>query len=378
MGKYFSVLLLIVLVLVLVLSGCSPAATPASSQPVGSSTAAPAPTSQAPIELRFSDHNPPTGRIAVKYIEPWAREIEKASKGRIKITMYFGETLNKGTESIAAVTGGITDLAWVVHGFYSGKFPLSDVMTLPFIGAPEGNYQGRQLSSAAINSIIYQDLYDNMPEIQAEYQGMKLLYNHVSMPYFLSTTKKPVRTMEDLKGMKIRELGGPPTDMWKLLGANPMMLNSADIYDSASKGVIDGAALQWSLIGTFRFYEVFKYYTDMGTTLGTFSVVMNQNTWNKLTPDLQQAVMSVSGKWGAEYAGTNAYGFDLQQEVMDTMKKNNYSMEKVSLTPAEAQRWKQVAGQPLWDSWVKELASKGLAGQKVMDQTLSLVKKYTN
>jgi TRAP-type C4-dicarboxylate transport system substrate-binding protein len=375
MRKLISVVLLVTLALVLILTGCAqPAPAP---KPPDSTTPATPPAPAKPIELRFSDHNPPNGRISVKYIEPWAREIEKATNGRIKVTMYFGEVLNKGTESIPAVMGGITDLAWVVHGFYPGKFNLSSVMMLPFIGAPEGDFDGRKLSSAAINSIIFQELYETVPEIQSEYQGFKHLYNHVSMPYFLTSTKKPVSKMEDLQGMKIRELGGPPTEMWKLLGANPMLLGMTDVYDAAEKGVIDGAGLQWSAIGTFRFYEVFKFYTDMGTTLSTYSVVMNQNKWNSLPKDLQDAVTKVSGKWGAEYAGTKAYGFDLQQEVVDAMKKANYSMEKVTLAQVEVDRWKKAAGQPLWDSWVKEMNSKSMPGQKVLDETLRVVKKYT-
>jgi TRAP-type C4-dicarboxylate transport system substrate-binding protein len=366
MRKLISVVLLVTLALVLILTGCAqPAPAP---KPPDSTTPATPPAPAKPIELRFSDHNPPNGRISVKYIEPWAREIEKATNGRIKVTMYFGEVLNKGTESIPAVMGGITDLAWVVHGFYPGKFNLSSVMMLPFIGAPEGDFDGRKLSSAAINSIIFQELYETVPEIQSEYQGFKHLYNHVSMPYFLTSTKKPVSKMEDLQGMKIRELGGPPTEMWKLLGANPMLLGMTDVYD---------AGLQWSAIGTFRFYEVFKFYTDMGTTLSTYSVVMNQNKWNSLPKDLQDAVTKVSGKWGAEYAGTKAYGFDLQQEVVDAMKKANYSMEKVTLAQVEVDRWKKAAGQPLWDSWVKEMNSKSMPGQKVLDETLRVVKKYT-
>ena len=379
MRKYFSVLLVIALVMILVLSSCSQS-TPTSTSASTSSKPAASSTTQAPvqqIELRFSDHDPPTGNLPVAFFEPWARAVEKASNGKLKITSYYGETLNKGTEAIAAVTGGITDITWVVHGFYPGKYPLSDVMTLPFIAAPAGTYQGRQLSSAAINSLIYQELYATVPEVQAEYQGTKLLFNHVSMPYFLCTIKKPAQTMEDLKGMKIRELGGPPTDMWKLLGANPMLLNSADLYDSASKGVIDGADLQWSIIKTFRLYELFKYYTDLGTVMSNYSIVMNQKTWDKLTPDLQQAIMSVSGMSGAENMGTNAYGESLQKDVEAIMQKGNFIMQKISLTPAESQRWIKTAGQPLWDSWIKDMNAKGLPGQKVLDATLALVKKYS-
>jgi len=99
-----------------------------------------------------------------------------------------------------------------------------------------------------------------------------------------------------------------------------------------------------SAIGTFRFYEVFKYWTDMGTTMSTYSVVMNQNKWNAMPKDIQDAIMKVSGKMGAEYAGTKAYGFDLQQEVFDAMKKGNYSMEKVAYLLQKLRDGRRTAG----------------------------------
>jgi len=115
----------------------------------------------------------------------------------------------------------------------------------------------------------------------------------------------------------------------------------------------------------------------MGTVMSNFSVVMNQKTWDKLTPDLQKAIMSVSGMSGAENVGNNAYGESLQKDVEAIMQKGNFNMQKISLTPAEAQRWVKIAGQPLWDSWVKDMNAKGLPGQKVLDATLALVKKYS-
>ena len=90
----------------------------------------------------------------------------------------------------------------------------------------------------------------------------------------------------------------PPTEMWKLLGASPMMLGMTDVYDSAEKGVIRRRCLavvcHWSNLQILRALQ--KYYTDMGTTLGTFSVVMNESKFNSLPQDIQKAIMSVGGK----------------------------------------------------------------------------------
>lgn len=376
MKKSILTLMVIIALISIMIIGCTSESTPAPTQP-SESTPSPAVAPETKvIELRFADHNPPTGRITTSFLVPWTQEVEKATNGRVKITMYSGETLAKGTEAVSAVTGGITDISWLVHGFFPGRFPLSSVMQLPFIGSSDAEVNGKMMASAAVNSLIFQELYETVPEVKAEFDGMKVLYQHTSMPYFLSTIKKPVKNMADLKGMKIRELGGPPTEMWKLLGANPMLLNSTEIYEAAEKGVIDGAGLQWSIIGTFRFYEVFKYWTDVATTLSPYTVVMNQEKWDSLPPDVQQAIMKVSGKWGAEYAGNAAYGFDLKKSVEDAMSKNGYSMEKVNLDAGELANWRKVAGQPLWDSWVKDMNEKGLDGQKVLGEAQKLVEKY--
>jgi TRAP-type C4-dicarboxylate transport system substrate-binding protein len=377
MVKYLSVLLVIVLTMALVVTGCSPATPTTTTAPTAtSSSITPTQAAVKPVELRFSDQNPPTGRISVKYIQPWIKAVEEASEGRIKITLFPGESLHKGTESVAAIAGGITDLTWIPHGLFPGKFPLSEVAKLPFIGAPDSTYEGQAKSAAAINSIILQQLIDTIPEMQQEYKGMKLLYSHTSSPYFLATNKKQVRTMEDLQGLKVRELGGPPTEMWKLLGANPMLVATADCYDAASKGVIDGMALQWSLVGTWRLFEVFKYYSDIGTTMATFSVLMNQGAWDRLSPDLQEVMMSVSGTFGAEFAGTQNFGFELEEEVKAQMGKTDYIMEEIKANDGEAARWEEKAGKPIWDSWVKEMEGKGLPGQKVLDEWLNLVSQY--
>ena len=86
--------------------------------------------------------------------------------------------------------------------------------------------------------------------------------------------------------------------------------------------------------------------------------------------------MSVSGTWGAEFAGTQNFGFELEQEVKDQMSKADYIMEEIKAADGEAERWEETAGKPIWDSWVKEMEGKGLPGQKVLDQWLNLVSQY--
>jgi len=223
---------------------------------------------------------------------------------------------------------------------------------------------------------MLQELYETVPEIQAEFANFKVLLLHTTDPFNLFTTKKPVRNQADIKGMKIRELAGPPSEMLKLLGANPMLIPMPGCYEAAEKGVIDGQTASWSAVSGFKLYEPYNYWTDVSTTVAGFVIAMNKETWNSLPPDIQEAIMSVCGMSGAEAVGDSSWGFTLKDDVLAKMEKEGQTMERLELDPGEFERWKEIAGQPLWNKWVSDMEAKGLPGQKVMDEALRLIEKY--
>jgi TRAP-type C4-dicarboxylate transport system substrate-binding protein len=290
--------------------------------------------------------------------------------------MYPAESLSKSKDNIDSVVGGVADMAWLNMGNWTGRFLLSEVVTLPFFNLLSGKINGKTVSAGVVNSHIIQELYDTFPEIQAEYSSMKLLFIHTSDPYFIASTKKPIRNMEDFKGTKIRAYGRYPTEMFKLLGGSPLSLAMPDVYDAASKGVIDAMGTPWAPISTFRLYEVYKYWTNVGTDVSLFSVVMNKDVWNSLPKDIQDSIMSVSGMYGAEFAGDSGWGEEVTSETLALIEKSGYKMGKVELDAGELDRWKQIAGKPLWNLWLSEMQAKNLPGQKIMDALLKLQDKY--
>jgi TRAP-type C4-dicarboxylate transport system substrate-binding protein len=328
------------------------------------------------IELRFGHQNPPKGRTTEKFLNVWAKKVEQATKGRVRITMYPAESLFKAREAFEATRGGVTDINWTIMGYYTGRFPLTSVMALPFLNVASGHINGKLRSGGAVNSHIMQELYETLPEIQAEWKDVKVLMLNCTDPYLIFTAKKPVRNENDLKGLKIRELGGPPSEMWKLLGATPVLLGMPDVYVSASKGVIDGANIPWAAIATFKMYEVFKYWTDVATAASPQMTIMNLDKWNSLPKDVQEQIMSVSGIHGAEFAGDGGWGFEVRDEILASAEKAGRKMEKVALDKGEYEKWVEIAGKPIWNNWVKDMKAKGFDGQKVLDKTLELLKKY--
>jgi len=316
------------------------------------------------IKLTLADQNSPTGWGPVHAMQPWAKKVEDATKGRVKIDIFHAQTLAKGPDIWNAVKTGVADMGWCFHGYWPDMTPLSDVITLPSLPVK---------SSEKASEVLWK-LYEKFPEVQKEYKDVHVLTMWASSPYFLITTKKQVKTMEDMKGLKIRVVGGPPTEQMKTLGAVPVLIPMPDNYQSLDKGVIDGMGAPWEAIHGFRLYEVVKYYSIVPLSAVYFSMSMNKQKWESLPKDIQQAITSVSGLEAAKFWGKN--WFDTAEEgVIAAAKKGNYPINKYVVPPEEQARWTKMAGEPLWKEWVKKMEGKGRPeAQKILNEALSLLK----
>ena len=314
----------------------------------------------APITLRFAHQNPATGYSSVHCSEPFFRDMEKATGGKIKIKGFYGQSLAKGKDMWDAVKNGVTDIGWCFHGYWPGMTPLTDVISLPAL--PFG--------SAEKGSEVLWKLYEQFPEIQNEFKDVHVLLFYTSDAYNLITTKKAVRSLDDFKGLKIRMSGGPPTDMVKALGGIPMLIPMPDNYLSMQKGVIDGMGTPWEAINVFRFYEVANYHTDAPFPAVYFSISMNKAKWNSLPKDVQEAMTKVSGLTGSKYWGHGF--FDVMKDLtIAKIKEEGRQFEIIKLSDHE--KWLEVGGKPIWDKWVKDMEAKGFKNaQKILDTAIAL------
>jgi TRAP-type transport system periplasmic protein len=316
------------------------------------------------IKLTLADQNADMAWGPVHALQPWVKKVEAATNGRVKIDIFPSQTLAKGPDIWNAVKTGVADMGWCFHGYWADMTPLSDVITLPSL----------PIKSAEKASEVLWKLYEKFPAIQNEYKDVHILQLWSSNPYFLITTKKQVKTIEDIKGLKIRVVGGPPTDQMKALGAIPTLIPMPDTYLSMDKGVIDGMGAPWEAIQGFRLYEIVKYYTIVPLSAVYFSMSMNKQKWESLPKDIQQAITSASGLEAAKFWGKN--WFDTAEEgVMESAKKGNYQINKYVVPQQEQDRWTKVAGEPLWKEWVKKMEGKGRSeAQQVLNTALDLLK----
>ncbi len=299
--------------------------------------------------LTLSDHNSPTSLYEVNAIQPWAKRVEEATKGRVKITIYPSQTLSRGVDNWKAVKSGVTDIAFCFHGYWADMTPYTDVLTLPFLPYP----------SAEKAAEVAWKMYEKFPVIQKEFDDVKVLMLWVSNSHIILSNKKVVKNLDDLKGMKIRVSGGPPTEQMRALGASPLLMPQPDTYDALDKGVLDATAASWEAMHGFRFYEVAKYQTIVPLSAIYFSMAMNKKKWNSLPKDIQDAIMSVSGLEGSKAIGKATYDF-AEPIVEKAIKDNKYSYERYVIPEDEVARWRKVGGDPVREAWIKRMEGKGL------------------
>jgi len=239
------------------------------------------------------------------------------------------------------IVTGIADMGLSHTGYTRGRFPVTEVFDLP-LGFPSG-YVAAQVSN---------DFYKKFKP--AEWDNVHVLYFATSGPLIIQTINKPVKTLEDLKGLKIRATGST-SDVVKALGAVPVPLEMPDVYESLRRAVIDGVMVDLSTLKYWKFAEVNKYVTacwQLGTGY-TFYFAINKNKWNNLPPDIQKIFTDVSFEIMNSQA---ALWNEMDIEGRDLLK--SVGGQIFNLTEAEATKWVK-AVEPVIAAYKKDMVSKG-------------------
>jgi TRAP-type C4-dicarboxylate transport system substrate-binding protein len=322
-------------------------------------------SAEKPIMLKFAHMNPETSYGTQHGIYAWLDKIEKATKGRVKITRYGAQTLVKGTDTWEAVKTGIADMGWCPHGYWPGMTPLSEVITLPALPLRTGGQTA---------SIMWQ-IYENFPEIQKEFKGVKMVAFPCCYPYGLVMSKKLVKTPQDLKGMKIKVLSGPSVDQMKALGAIPVVMPFPEVYMSLQKGILDGCAIPYEVLYGWKIAEVAKYVTILPLTATLHSIPMNLKKWNSLPPDIQKEIMSVSGLEGSKFV-SGQYWDKAGELSFENCKKAGIELVIHKPSDEELKRFEEIGGKPVWKTWTEKMETKGYTGaKKIIDEILRLSKE---
>jgi TRAP-type C4-dicarboxylate transport system substrate-binding protein len=309
--------------------------------PLSASCKAAAP--QETIELTYSNFFPPTHLHSI-LAEQFCQEIKERSNGRVEITYYPGEALSPAPQIYNGVVEGISDIGMSCLAYTMGRFPASELVDLPHA------YPNGWVATKVAN-----DFYNEFkPE---EFNDVHVLYFHAHGPGVVFTTQKPVRKIEDLKGLVIRSTGVGAKIIEKL-GAAGYGASQGEAYELMSKGTIDGSLTPSEVLKGWNQAEVVKYVTgcyDVGYTTNMF-VVMNKDKWDSLPGDIKNIFTEVSAEWIEKHGKVWTYYDKVGIDYFLTFE----GRELIELSEEEMARWVQ-ATKPLIDEYIEEKTATGLA-----------------
>jgi len=311
-----------------------------------------------PVELSFALHIPAKVKFYPDVLVPWAEEIEKRTNGQLTIKFYLSQTLVAARDSYDGVLNGIADITLFYTGWGKGRFPLLEVMDLPYL-----------TKNSLAGSLVMTQLYDKFPEIQNELKDVQPLWFWATMPYEIHTSKKPVKTLEDMKGMKFA--GNPGARLaLEAAGAVAVPMATPEIYQTIDKGVTDGCANAWGSFKAFKMAEVTKYHTNVHLGgLGTF-FIMNKEAWNSLSEDVQKVVTEVTDEMMPHMMSSTV------QKEGQVGKKETLALghEIFDISEEERAKWVETS-RAVYDKWVNDMEAKGLPGRAVLDEAIKLMKE---
>ncbi len=293
--------------------------------------------------LTMSSWVSPAHHLTSVVLQGFGDEVEKASGGRIKFQM-LPKHPSAPPGTFDAVRDGLVDLSYVTASYTPARHVLPLVAELPGAG-----------NTAEINSVAYSRLYWKELDKAGEYKGVKLLGVFTHGPGQMFNTKRPIKSLADLQGMKIRTGGGIADAMAKALGASAFVKPAPESYELLSSGIADGVFFPQESIVSFKLDSVIKYATLFpgGFYSSAFGFFMNEDKWNKLSKQDQAVIMKFSGEYLARRAGKSWDNADRLGN--EGMKKAGVQIDVPS---AALVKDIQARSQPVIDNWIAEVKAK--------------------
>jgi TRAP-type transport system periplasmic protein len=316
------------------------------------------------VTLKFHHIWPPQAMAPVQVITPWCDKVAAESNGRIKCQL-FPAMSGGGTppQLIDRVKDGVDDLVITLPGYTAGRFPAMEVFELPFMtnSAEAG-------ASAA---------WDYLQKYAVkEFPGTRILATWVHDEGYVHTRDKPIRTLDDLKGLKLRAPTRQTNKLLAKLGATPVGMPVTGVADAVSKGTIDGFVLPWEVIPAFKLHEMVKYHTETDPSRPAmysagFIFAMNQAKYDALGADLKKVIDSNSGAALSRQIGKVWDASQAAGRKAATDRNNNF----IRLSAADTDQWIK-ASASLYDDWVADMDKRGLPGGQMLQDARDLLVKY--
>jgi TRAP-type transport system periplasmic protein len=301
-------------------------------------------------ELRLSTFVPPVHVIYREIIMPWAEEVAKATNGQVKVTLYPSMQLGgKPPELFRQTADGVVDLSFTLPGYTSPAFPRTQMIELP----------GLKEDGLAATNMMW-DLLD--PYLAPEYQGTKVIALWGAEDAGLMSRGKAIRSMDDLKGLRMRAPSAAQAKQLEVMGAVPIAAPITQVYPGLERGTMDGAMVPFTTILDFRLGEVAKGFTISGPIFGrsSFLIAMNKKKYDSLPSAARAAIDKLSGRQ-LSLKATEVYIKRAEQAVESVRGK----ADVYELPKSEQDRITKTL-RPIIDEWIKEMEGKGVPAKEML------------
>ena len=290
-----------------------------------------------PITLKFGFANPPQTWTNTNGIAPWAKDVETRSNGALQIQVFAGGSVVNQRNTYDRLLNGVVDAAYGPLGAITDTMPRQEVTALPFEspGLDQSALAAWELTKAGVFAEDFSRIH---------------VLTLWCMPTSVLHTTKEVRTLDDLKGMKLSSATRTNGEITERLGATVVTITNPEVYGALQRNMVQGLLLPFSGAVTFHLQEVTKYHVQglpLGCTLASF--FMNKDSYAKLPADLRAVVDAASGDGMAKHMRNAA----ASEERVAVEKVTAFpGAVLVKLDPAEIARWRERL-KPMAEEWVK-------------------------
>jgi TRAP-type C4-dicarboxylate transport system substrate-binding protein len=310
-------------------------------------------TAQTPIVLKLSHFLGPTSFFELDFAQPWARELEARTNGKVRVEIYNAASpLGGVTAQAAQVKAGTVDIALGLRGAEGDRFPRSSIVELPFVVK----------DSESGSRVVWE--FNKEGGFGDEYAGFKLLALTVHNPGLIHTASKRVETLSEIKGLRFRAPNKAVAAALEQLGAVPMILQVNDVMPAVQSGRLDGIVTNWGnpLVG---FNDYMKFHTNIAFYSSVFFVVMNKEKFDSLPQEVRAAIDALSNE-----ALVSRFG--LLWNKWDAPVRDGATgpgQEVITPTAAEMAEWR--AGlRPVADKYLDGLVAAGITDARATYERL--------
>ncbi|WP_180901589.1 TRAP transporter substrate-binding protein [Martelella soudanensis] len=312
---------------------------------------------QAQTVLKFNNFLPPQHGQVVDVFEPWAKNVEEASEGRVKVE-FLPSTVAAPPRMFDVVESGAVDVAWGVPAYTPGRFTLTKALDLPFLG-----------DNAEALSLAYWTVHEEMFNAADEFSGVKVLAVYTTGPGTIYTTGEPPQSLDGFAGKKYRAGGKAPQEIAEAFGGAGVTSPSSEAYEMLSRKVVDGAFWTHEAYESYKLGDVVdgQFSVPAGLYNSAVYIIMNQEKWDSLSQEDKDAVWSVSGEALARLGGQAWDAADVSAiKLMEADGVKRFTADGVFLDEIHERL------RPLEESWIAEAEAKGVDGRAALDRIREL------